>query len=41
MNLSDIKDKDERKRVKRIQDRIQLKKKRKYMSDFEIGDAFS
>ena len=41
MNLSDIKDKDERKRVKHIQDRIQLKKKRKYMSDFEIGDAFS
>ena len=42
VNLNDITDKEERKRVKRIQERIKLKKKhKKYVSDYDIGDAFA
>lgn len=40
-DASKITDKEERKRVKRIQKRIALKKKKRYMSDNEIGDVFA
>lgn len=41
LNLNSIKDKDERKRVKQIQERIRLKRKGpRYVSDYDIGDAF-
>lgn len=40
-DANSIKDKEERKRVKRIQREIALKKKNRYISDYEIGDAFS
>lgn len=40
-DANSIKDKEERKRVKRIQREITLKKKNRYISDYEIGDAFS
>ena len=42
VNLNDITDKEERKIAKRIQERIKLKKKhKKYVSDYDIGDAFA
>lgn len=41
-DLRDIKDKDERKRVKKIQEAVALKKKkRRKMTDYEIGDMFA
>lgn len=40
-DANSIKDKEERKRVKRIQKEIALKKKNRCMSDYEIGDAFA
>lgn len=39
-DLRDIKDKDERKRIQKIQRAISLKKNRK-MTDYEIGDMFA
>lgn len=39
IDLSDIKDKDERKRIAKIQRRIQLPQKA--LSDYDIGDAFA
>ena len=39
INLSDIKDKDERKRVSRIQKRIQLPAEE--LTDYDIGNAFA
>nr|DAT74538.1 MAG TPA: hypothetical protein [Bacteriophage sp.] len=39
-DLRDIKDKDERKRIQKIQRAILLKKNRK-MTDYEIGDMFA
>lgn len=39
-DLRDIKDKDERKRIQKIQRAISLKKSRK-MTDYEIGDMFA
>lgn len=41
MDLSSIKDKNERKRVRKIQKAIELKKKRRKMTDYEIGDMFA
>ena len=41
MDLNSIKDKNERKRVKKIQDAIALKRKRRKMTDYEIGDMFA
>ena len=38
INLSDIKDKDERKRISRIQKKIQLPQEE--LSDYDIGNAF-
>ena len=41
-DLRDIKDKDERKRVKKIQEAVALKKKkRRKITDYEIGDMFA
>ena len=40
-DANSLKDKEERKRVKRIQKAIALKKKRRYMSDYDIGDVFA
>lgn len=40
-DLSEIKDKNERKRIKKIQDAVALKKKRKKITDYEIGDMFA
>ena len=39
INLSDIKDKDERKRISRIQKRIQLPMEE--LTDYDIGNAFA
>lgn len=39
VNLSDIKDKEERKRISRIQKKIQLPQEA--LSDYDIGNAFS
>ena len=36
-----IKDKDERKRIEKIQRAIELKKSRRKMTDYEIGDMFA
>lgn len=41
IDISSIKDKEERKRVKRIQEAIALKKKVYAMSDYDIGDMFA
>ena len=42
IDLRTIKDKDERKRIKKIQDIVALKKKnRRKMTDYEIGDMFA
>ena len=41
MDANLIKDKEERRRVKRIQKAIALKKKNRHMSDYEIGDVFA
>lgn len=40
IDVSSIKDKEERKRVKRIQEAIALRKKVYSMSDYDIGDMF-
>ena len=40
-DINSIKDKDERKRVKKIQDAIALNKKTYYLDDFDIGDVFA
>lgn len=40
-DVNSIPDKNERKRVRRIQEAITLKKKRRVMTDYEIGDVFS
>lgn len=40
IDISSIKDKEERKRVKRIQEAIALRKKEYRMSDYDIGDMF-
>lgn len=40
-DLSTISDKNERKRIKKIQDAVALKKKRRKMTDYEIGDMFA
>ena len=39
INLSDIKDKDERKRISRIQSMIQLPQE--VLTDYDIGNAFA
>lgn len=36
-----IRDKDERKRIKKIQRAVALKKKQRKLDDYEIGDMFS
>ena len=42
IDLRTIKDKDERKRIKKIQEIVALKKKnRRIMTDYEIGDMFA
>lgn len=41
LDANSIKDKEERKRVKRIQKEIALRKKRRHLSDYEIGDVFA
>ena len=42
IDLRTIKDKDERKRIKKIQDIVALKKKnRRKITDYEIGDMFA
>ncbi|MCB5755779.1 hypothetical protein DWY35_11890 [Ruminococcus sp. AF25-13] len=41
IDLRTVKDKDERKRIKRIQDAIALKKRKRKMTDYEIGDMFA
>lgn len=41
IDANSINDKEERKRVKRIQKEIALKKKNRSMSDFDIGDVFA
>ncbi|MEE1085824.1 MAG: bacteriophage Gp15 family protein [Schaedlerella sp.] len=41
LDANSIKDKEERKRAKRIQNQIALKKKKKYMDDYDIGDVFA
>lgn len=41
IDINSIKDKDERKRVKKIQDAIALNKKTYYLDDFDIGDVFA
>lgn len=41
IDVNSIKDKEERKRVKRIQKEIALKKKNRCMSDYDIGDVFA
>lgn len=41
MDLSTIKDKEERKRIKKIKRAIALKTEQKPVDDFEIGDVFS
>lgn len=40
-DLNAIPDKNERKRIKKIQDAVALKKKRRKMTDYEIGDMFA
>lgn len=40
-DLNTIPDKNERKRIKKIQDAVALKKKRRKMTDYEIGDMFA
>ena len=40
IDLRTVKDKDERKRIKRIQDAIALKKRKRKMTDYEMGDMF-
>lgn len=40
VDLNNIKSKEERKRIKEIKKRIAIRKKKKVMSDFEIGEAF-
>ena len=39
INLSDIKDKDERKRISQIQKKIQLPQES--LTDYDIGNAFA
>lgn len=41
VDANKIKDKDERKRVKSIQKAIAIRKKRRHLSDYEIGDVFT
>lgn len=41
LDVSFIKDNEERKRVRRIQQQIALKKKNRYVSDYDIGDMFA
>lgn len=42
IDLRTIKDKDERKRIKKIQEIVALKKKnRRKMTDYEIGEMFA
>lgn len=41
IDVNSIEDKEEKKRVKKIQREIALKKKNRCMSDYEIGDAFA
>lgn len=42
LDVNAIKDKEERKRVRRIQGKIKLcRKKKRYVSDYDIGDAFA
>lgn len=42
IDLRTIKDKDERKRIKKIQEVVALKKRnRRKMTDYEIGDMFA
>ena len=41
IDVKTIKDKDERKRVREIQNRIAIRKKNRYVSDYDIGDAFA
>ena len=41
IDINSIKDKEERKRVRRIQKAIALRKKTRYVDDYEIGDVFA
>ena len=41
IDANSIKDKEERKRVKRIQQKFALHKKKRFVDDYEIGDAFA
>lgn len=41
IDINSIKDKEERKRVKKIQEAIALHKKVYYVDDYEIGDVFA
>lgn len=41
IDVNSIKDKEEKKRVKRIQKAIALRKKNRCLNDYEIGDIFS
>lgn len=41
IDIRTIKDKNERKRVRQIQNAIALKKKNRKMTDYEIGDVFA
>lgn len=41
VDINTIKDKEEKKRVRRIQNAIALRKKKQYVDDYEIGDAFA
>lgn len=41
LDINSIKDKEERKRIRRIQKAIALRKKKRYMNDYDIGDVFA
>lgn len=41
IDINSIKDKEEKKRVRRIQNAIALRKRNRYVDDYEIGDAFA
>lgn len=41
VDINTIKDKEEKKRVRRIQNAIALRKKKQYVDDYEIGNAFA
>ena len=40
VDLNEIRDKEEKKRIKRIKNQIRLHEKKRVMNDFEIGDVF-